>query len=97
MLFVPKWFFYAHQRYLDAKGAPKTLAELGHLRLIGFDRNPVPVKAIEEAGLSLARDMFSLRTDSDQAQLAALRAGYGIGACQIGVARRDPELMRVLP
>jgi len=26
-----------------------------------------------------------------------LRAGYGVGGCQIGIARRDPELVRVLP
>ena len=41
--------------------------------------------------------MFSLRTDSDLAQLAALRAGYGVGVCQIGIARRDPQLVRLLP
>jgi DNA-binding transcriptional LysR family regulator len=37
-----------------------------------------------------------LRSDSDLAQLAAVRAGYGVGACQIGIARRDPALVRVL-
>ena len=88
---------YAHRRYLDAVEAPASLADLGRLRLIGFDREPVPVTGFEEAGISLTREMFSLRTDSDLAQLAALRAGYGIGACQIGIARRDPELVRVLP
>lgn len=89
--------FYAHQRYLDANGEPKTMADLARFRLIGFDRDPVPVKAIEEAGIRVVREMFSLRMDSDLAQLAALRAGYGIGACQIGIARRDPALVRVLP
>ncbi len=67
------------------------------MRLIGFDRDPVPVKAIQEAAFEVKREMFSLRTDSDLAQLAALRAGYGVGACQIGIARRDPELVRILP
>jgi DNA-binding transcriptional LysR family regulator len=88
---------YAHRRYLDAVAAPEGPADFPALRLIGFDRDPVPVKQVEEAGVRLTRDMFSLRTDSDLAQLAALRAGYGVGACQIGIARRDPELVRVLP
>ena len=88
--------FYAHRRYLDANGMPLEWADFAQLRLIGFDRDPVPVKAIEEAGLRLTREMFSLRTDSDLAQLAALRAGYGVGGCQVGIARRDPDLVRVL-
>jgi DNA-binding transcriptional LysR family regulator len=40
--------------------------------------------------------MFALRCDADLAQLAALRAGYGLGVCQLGIARRDPELVEVL-
>jgi DNA-binding transcriptional LysR family regulator len=88
---------YAHQRYLEANGIPRDWTDLARFRLIGFDRNPVPVKAIEAAGVSITREMFSLRTDSDLAQLAALRAGYGIGGCQVGIARRDPALLRLLP
>jgi DNA-binding transcriptional LysR family regulator len=41
--------------------------------------------------------MFSLRTDSDLAQLAAIRAGFGIGICQVGLARRDASFVRVMP
>jgi DNA-binding transcriptional LysR family regulator len=38
-----------------------------------------------------------LRTDNDLAQLAAIRAGYGIGFIQHGIARRTPELLPVFP
>ncbi len=89
--------FYAHRRYLEAHGVPEGWADLGRFRLIGFDRDPVPVKAAEASGVQVTREMFSLRTDSDLAQLAALRAGYGVGVCQIGIARRDRALVRVLP
>jgi DNA-binding transcriptional LysR family regulator len=44
----------------------------------------------------VTRDMFALRSDSDIAQLAALRAGFGIGVCQLGIARRDKNLVPVL-
>ena len=33
----------------------------------------------------------------DLAQLAAIRAGFGIGICQVALARRDRDLVRVLP
>jgi len=45
----------------------------------------------------LTPDLFTLRTDNDLAQLAAIRAGFGIGVCQLGIARREPDLVQVLP
>jgi DNA-binding transcriptional LysR family regulator len=33
---------------------------------------------------------------SDLAQLAAVRAGFGIGVCQVGLARRSADLVRVM-
>lgn len=87
---------YAHRSYLAAVGEPHSMADLARCRLIGFDRNPTAVKAVENTGIPLSRELFSLRTDSDLAQLAALRAGYGVGGCQVGIARRDPALVRVL-
>ncbi|MEJ0042940.1 MAG: hypothetical protein WDM81_12370 [Rhizomicrobium sp.] len=41
--------------------------------------------------------MFALRTDADLAQLAALRAGFGIGVTQLGIGRREPDLVPLLP
>lgn len=48
-------------------------------------------------GVTLTRDLFAFRCDSDLGQLAAIRAGFGVGVCQVGIARRDPELLPVLP
>jgi DNA-binding transcriptional LysR family regulator len=53
-------------------------------------------RALAERQVHLSRDMFAFRSDSDLAQLAALRAGYGIGGCQVPIARRDPNLVEVL-
>ena len=47
-------------------------------------------------GAPFTRDMFAFRSDSDLAQLAALRAGFGIGVSQLGIARRDRNLVPVL-
>ena len=40
--------------------------------------------------------IFAFRSDSDLAQLAAMRAGFGISGCMYGIARRDPNLVNVL-
>jgi DNA-binding transcriptional LysR family regulator len=47
-------------------------------------------------GVPITRDMFAFRCDSEVAQLAALSAGFGIGASQLGIARRDKNLVPVL-
>src|SRR6185437_4786922 len=64
---------------------------------IGFDRNNASAAALGERGLALRPERFALRTDSDLAQLGAVRAGFGVGVCQAGIARRDPDLVAVLP
>ena len=85
---------HAHPRYVEKHGLPRTLAELSRHPLIGFDKQP-SVRRIEKLGFSLSRELFAFRCDSDLAQYAALRAGFGLGLCQLGLARRD-GLVRVL-
>jgi len=88
---------FAHRRYLARHGTPKSIDEIAQHAVIGFDRETQALRALRRTGLTLTRDMFALRCDADHAQLAALRAGYGLGVCQLGIARRDPELVPVLP
>ncbi|HXC56546.1 MAG TPA: LysR family transcriptional regulator [Rhizomicrobium sp.] len=88
---------HGHRRYLARHGTPQTLAELERHAVIGFDKETQTVQALRRMGLTLKREMFALRTDADLAQLAALRAGFGLGVCQFGIARRDPDLVAVLP
>jgi len=85
---------FAHRRYLERHGAPTRL-EPG-LAGIGFDRNVEILSALRDLQLPLTREHFAFRTDNDLAQLAALRAGFGIGACQAPLAARDPDLVPVL-
>ena len=88
---------HAHRDYLARRGAPATLAELASHALIGYDHETAFIRSMKHHLGDLTRADFSLRSDSDLAQLAALRAGFGIGICQAGIARRDPALMRLLP
>jgi DNA-binding transcriptional LysR family regulator len=88
---------YAHRRYVEAHGLPTSLEDAlaGHA-LIGFDRDINAFRGLGSIGVPITREIFALRCDNDLAQLAALRAGYGIGGCQVNVATRNPELVPVL-
>jgi DNA-binding transcriptional LysR family regulator len=88
---------YAHRRYLARHGTPRTIADLARHALIGFDRDASAFRSLGSSGLPVTRDIFALRTDHDQAQLNALRAGFGIGGCQTGIAARESDLVSVLP
>lgn len=87
---------YAHRRYLARHGMPRTVDELASHAIIGYDRDRTALRALGAGGISVAREVFALRTDDDRAQLNALRAGFGIGGCQIGIAARDSDLVPVL-
>jgi DNA-binding transcriptional LysR family regulator len=87
---------HAHPRYLKQRGIPGSLDELDAHQLIGFDHETAFIREVQARGFPLRREMFSLRTDSDLAQLATLRAGCGIGVCQVPLAARS-GLTRVLP
>lgn len=88
---------HAHQRYLARHAAPRSVADLTKHSLIGFDQ---PTAFIRSAGKALStwrRESFAIRTDSDLAHLAMIRAAAGVGICQAAIARRDPALVRLLP
>ena len=87
---------YAHRRYVEAEGAPATLDALPDHAVIGFDKGTPFLRGLVQR-VPLPPQGFAFRADSDLAQLAAVRAGFGIGFIQHGVARRDPDLIPVCP
>lgn len=88
---------HAHKRYLDKHGTPASLADLAQHALIGFDEETPFVRAARKDFPLWNRDNFAVRTDSDMAQMAMIRAGCGIGVCQVNLAARDPNLVNILP
>ncbi len=81
--------FYATPAYVQKHGEPTTFDELERHTLIGFDREFPELAADLSLDRPVTRDIFALRTDNDVAQLAALKAGFGIGVCQKRVGRRN--------
>ena len=85
---------YAHRDYLARSGPLASFEDLANHAMIGFDRDEAVLRSIH---VELARlPAFSLRTDNQLAQLAAVRAGCGVGIIQQPIARHDPALIPVL-
>jgi DNA-binding transcriptional LysR family regulator len=87
---------FAHRRYLERHGWPETLEDLARHRLIGFDRQLAYVREAMKVYPAMSEVHFHFRSDSNVAQLAMIRAGGGIGMCQVGLAARDPDLVQLL-
>jgi DNA-binding transcriptional LysR family regulator len=81
---------HAHPRYLQAHGTPRSLEALREHAFIGFD-SASSVRALPDLQLpfEITRSLFAFRCDSDVGQYAALKAGFGVGFCQVGLAKRD--------
>ncbi|HEY8877217.1 MAG TPA: LysR family transcriptional regulator [Roseateles sp.] len=88
---------HALPAYLDRHGRPSSLADMQGHTLIGFDTVTPFIRAGAKRLGGISRESFALRCDSDLAQLALIRAGAGIGVCQLPLARREPLLERVVP
>lgn len=88
--------FHATADYLERHGTPKDFEELTQRTLIGFDRTYPEMVNDLSIGRPVTRDLFAYRTDNDVAQLAAIRAGVGIGVCQDQIAQRE-GLVPILP
>ncbi len=87
---------HAHPDYLAAAGTPHTLEAVRDHRLIGVERDTPILRALQARGFPVRLADFAFRSDSDLAQLAAIRAGLGIGVCQVPLAARD-RLVRLVP
>lgn len=86
---------YAHKDYLNKHPLPERLSEIAGASVIGYDDNSRILDLIRVGRLDVPPGTFTLRSDSELAQLALLRAGAGIGGCQAGIARRDANLQPV--
>lgn len=88
---------YAHRDYLELRGQPKTIAELVGHYLIGVDSSGSLARAVLNALPGVDHSDFALRVDNTVIHLSAIRAGFGIGICQVLIAALDSKLERVLP
>jgi DNA-binding transcriptional LysR family regulator len=87
---------HAHKDYLESQGTPKSIAALADHALIGFDKETAFIRQFQDQYPWFSRSLLAFRSDSSLAQLAAIRAGFGIGICQSALAAKDPSLQRLM-
>ena len=88
---------YAHRSYLDSVEPPETVEDLAHHRVIGPQTDAAARFIFERLGVPAGIVAFSFRSDSSLAQIRALTSGGGVTAYYAAMARRNPDLVRVLP
>jgi DNA-binding transcriptional LysR family regulator len=88
---------FATAAYLEGGTPPADLAALGDHVLVGPDRARAVLAIFGSLGLPTAARDYALRSDNDVAQLAAVRAGFGIGVCQVPLSQHPVPLVRVVP
>lgn len=89
--------WHARRDYLEQAGTPQTYAALAQHALIGVATHNAFTRKLMHLTAPLADARYALRSDSDLVHLAAIRAGLGVGICQVRLAQRDPALVRILP
>jgi DNA-binding transcriptional LysR family regulator len=87
--------FYATPEYLERHGSPMGMDDLKSHTIVGFDGPARSIRDLAGMQVPVNREIFDFRSDSDLAQLAVTRAGYGIGVCQPTIAKRH-GLVRVM-
>lgn len=89
--------FYAARSYLEARGRPKRPEDLaGHCAVEWNISAPFAwPEAID--GIEVKPDRAVMQTNSPNAVMAGIAAGYGIGVATHRMARARPAVERVLP
>ncbi|NWC00031.1 LysR family transcriptional regulator [Pseudomonas gingeri] len=88
---------FGHRSYLDRRPPITRVEALKDHALIGYDKETLSLRALLAQAPWLSEVNLALRSDSDLALLGALRAGFGLSLCQVPLAQRDANLIRLLP
>jgi DNA-binding transcriptional LysR family regulator len=86
---------YASRAYLEAKGMPRTAAELADHRLVGYVPDLTFSPSLDYAAEFAAGWNARFEISSSLGQAEAVRSGAGIGILHTFIARNLPELVQV--
>ena len=88
---------YAARSYVESHAAPRTAADLTAHRLVGYVDDLIYAPGLNYASEFLRNWRSEIEISSAIGQLAAIRAGAGIGVLHDYMASPDPDLVRILP
>ncbi len=88
---------YAAAAYLDARGRPRTAAELDGHDLVLYERDMDRLRGQAWLRGLAPRARVAVRVNSTNAMVAACLAGAGVALTSSAFLARDPRIERVLP
>lgn len=88
---------YASRGYLERNGTPKSLDDLRHHRLVGYVEDLLYTASLDYTGVFSSEWLSRIAVSSAMGQTEAVRAGAGIGILHAFMARRDRDLVPLLP
>jgi DNA-binding transcriptional LysR family regulator len=88
---------YASRGYLQGRRPPEAAGDLANHRLVGYVEDLIYAPDLNYASEFLRNWRSGIEISSAVGQLAAIRAGAGIGVLHDYLARPEPDLIRVLP
>ncbi len=88
---------WASKTYLEKFGTPTKIEDLFTHQIIGYDRQDLMLKQMENLGIKADRNLFTFRTDNQVAYWELVKAGAGIGFGSNFVAAQSPNLVRLAP
>jgi DNA-binding transcriptional LysR family regulator len=88
--------FYASPAWIAAHGHPRTAADAASHDFVGADRSGRFLAYLRAHGLPITAAHLRLHTESSVTAWALVRHGMGIGVMMDDVARRTPDVVRVL-
>lgn len=88
---------YAAPAFLRRHGRPRRLEDLADLPFVGISDPDRMVLELQRRGWPVTRRNFALYSENMAVATELMRAGLGVGLLSDDIARRLPEVERVLP
>jgi len=88
---------YATPAYLETLGNPTHLADLVTAQFLGFDRTREFVDGLNERGVPVTLEQFSIVTNNHLVHWELVKQGVAIGVMPEDIGDAEPTVMRVLP
>ena len=88
---------YATPAYLESLGNPTHPADLTKAQFLGFDSTRQFVDGLNERGIPVTLEQFSITTDSHLVHWEMVKQGVAIGVMTEDIGDAEPAVTRVLP
>ena len=90
-------YFYASARYIERRGAPRSLEDLQAHDFVSFGSPDTMIGHMKTEGLTLSRNNFRYGSGSGLVAWELVRAGFGVTPMAEHVGEATPEVVRILP